>query len=170
MSLPEMAMGGLQLAGGGIQAGGALAAGSQTAAIDRYDAGVAAANGQQALLASQTNAQIEGQNQSIAMGRAAAAFGAGGVTGGGSPLAVMASLAAAGELNKRLALQAGTLAAQAGQRQAALYQAEGGEASTAADIKAGGTLLTGAGQFLMAGKQAGWWSPPGGPGSSPAVT
>lgn len=170
MSLPEAAMG-TQAIGSGISAGGAFAAGSQTNQIDRYNAAIAAANGQQALLTATTNAQIQGQNSTIAMGRTAAAYGAAGVQMTGSPLAVMASQAAAGELNKRLTLQTGTLQQQADQRQAAIDIAEGSEAESAGEIKAGSTLLTGVGQFTMAGKQLGWWgASSGNAGTSPAAS
>jgi hypothetical protein len=139
-----------QLAGSGIAAGGALAAGQQQQAIYNYNAGVERTNAATAITTSETNAGIIAQQTRARMGEASAAYGAGGVQMSGSPLAVMASLAAKGELNKQLVLFQGRTQSQADTAQSAIQTAEGTAASTAGAIRAGGSLLTGTGQFLSA--------------------
>jgi hypothetical protein len=145
-----------QIGGAGMQAAGAYAAGQQAATVDRFNANVARGNATQEQLAAQTNAAIEGQNITARMGEATAAYGAAGVDMTGSPLAVMADLAAKGELQKRLTLYNGAMKARADTIAAQEADAEAKAAGSAGTIKGLGTLLTGATQF--------WKTAPGMPG------
>ncbi len=156
----------MQLAGTAISAGGSIAAGQQQQRIGAYDQQVAGLNAQQALAAGQTNAAVIGQQTTRGIGRAAAAYGAAGVETSGSPLAVMADLAAQGELRKRLALYSGQLSSASDTAQGGIAAAEGKAAASPGIIRGGGTLLTGtaqAGQALNTLLRPS----PGGAGTSP---
>lgn len=149
----------LQSGGAGLLAGGDLAAGQSAAAIGQYDQQVAQVNAQQALAAGQTNAAIIGTQVAQTEGQAQASYGAAGVTMSGSPLAVMASIASQGALQQRLAMWTATQKAQSDLSQGAIANAQGQAAQTADEIKAGGTLLTGAAQLLSTAKAGAGTSP-----------
>lgn len=136
-----------QAIGAGINAAGTLQAGAAQQRVDQFNARVSNQNSVQALLAGQTNAQIVDQQTSERIGAAAAAYGGSGVTLSGSPLAVMASLASKGEMNRQLALYQGQAAAAADKAQAGISSAQGDATMQGATTKAYATLLTGTATF-----------------------
>jgi type II secretory pathway pseudopilin PulG len=157
MADPVTIMMGIAIAGAAASAVGSIKAGNEQAAVDKYNAGMQQQQANESLAAGNTQAAIGQQQTTEKMGQAAAAYGAAGVDMSGSPLEVMSSLAAKGELNRRLTLYQGQTGAAKATNQAGLDLASGGMAQQAGVMQAGTTLLTAAGKIgtMASGLSAG---------------
>lgn len=97
-----------------------------------------------------SKAQQQGQDILRQRGAVRAAYGAAGVTPGGTPLEVMAEHATRGELSRQQLLWQGLAEQQSSNQQAAFYRAQGKAARTAGYISAVGKLVSGAERTAMA--------------------
>lgn len=141
--------GGLTAASSLASANGAQQSGAAAAAASQYNANVELQRAQIATQQSQTDATQVAQDTERRLGQARADFGAAGVVpDSGSPLLVMSDQAAQGELARQLTLYRGQIAALSDQEQAQLDLFNAGQSSTAGNIRAGTTLLTGAGRLF----------------------
>lgn len=132
------------VASSAVSASGSIMAGNSAKKAGDYNAQVMARRAQSELDAAQAEAMQIQQDAQRKMGDATAAFGASGVvTSSGTPLEVMADMAAQGELSKQLRLYQGKLAARADVEQGQLDIMQGKAAQSASQIQAAGSLLGG---------------------------
>lgn len=123
----------LAVAGTVMQVGGQLSAGKAAQGAANY-------NAQSALIEAQSRETAQRASAARQLGATRAAIGKSGATSEGTPLMVLAESAANAEidaLNTR----------QTGERQAALYRAQGANARKTSYLQAGTSLLQSAGKF-----------------------
>ena len=128
-------------------AAGSMKEAQEASAVGNYNASVEQQRGIEAQNQASAQAQMDAQSTTRKMGQVAAAYGAGGVNPQGTPLQVMSDLAVQGSLTQALDKYRGQTQALSDQQQGALDQAQGQAQASAADLKAGTTLLTGATNF-----------------------
>jgi hypothetical protein len=125
-----------------VGAAGAISSGRQQAAANRYNAQVAEANADRAVLTSEAEAAREGDRNRRRLATSANAFGASGLALEGTPLDVMADLASEAALDEQIIRWRGRTQAQGLRTQAAQDRAAAQRATTAGYGQAGATLLT----------------------------
>lgn len=129
------------VATGALSAYGAIQAGQQQAAMDRYNAQVEQVNAQSALNQAAGNAALQGQKTQREEGEMAASYGAAGVDASGTPADVMSDQAVQGDLARRTALYSGKMQFTQDQAQAAMDNAQASAASSSGWMKGSTTFL-----------------------------
>jgi len=124
---------------------GAAQAGDAQQAAEQYNAQVDAVKAQEAQNQAASQAAIDQQTTRRNIGQISAAYGAGGVDASGTPLSVMMDQTTQGEMQRQLDLYRGNTNSMSDLQQATLDTASGAAAASAGAIKAGSTLMTGAG-------------------------
>ena len=138
-----------------VGAAGQIFSGEAQAKADNYNASVERQQADVGLTQSYIRgAQIDQQN-ARARGQQQAAYGASGVTGEGTPLAVMLDQATRGEMNRRLSLYQGQVDATGRYQQSDADAAAAKAARWGSYFNAGATLLTSAEKAASSGGYAG---------------
>lgn len=147
-----------------VGAAGSIASGRQQAAANRYNAQVADQNAQRAILTSEAEAARSGDQNRRRLASSVNAYGASGVALEGTPLDVMADLAAEAALDEQIIRWRGRTQQAGFQSQAAQDRAAARRATMAGYGQAGATLLTAGarlGQGLGSGGSVGGARVPG---------
>lgn len=153
------------VAGVVISALGALQTAETQSATAKYNQQVSTVQSQEAENQASAQATQVQQQTKQQEGQVASAYAAGGVdVDEGTPLNVMASTAAQGELARQLTLYGGDVQGLAKTQQAGLYGVQANQAAIAGPIAAGSTILTGAGKIITRNAN------PSGGGNSPLST
>ncbi len=144
-------MGALTLIGGVLSAAAAISAGQAEANAAEFNADMAQQQAERERQIADREAKDYRRSQSRLLAASRARRAGSGVTSQGSPLLVDEATAAEIELGAQDILSSGANKAYGYQSEAALSRARASSARTGSYLKAGGTLLTAAGQTSYSG-------------------
>lgn len=134
-----------------LSATGQILGGNAQKNADDFNATISRQNATADIDNASADAMVQERQTTQALGKTKATYAAAGVDMTGSPLEVLASQAANGELARQTIMYRGTLAANQQLSQATLDEYQGSNAQTAGYIAAGSTILTAAARGVAGG-------------------
>ncbi len=127
-------------------AAGAIYAATQASSAEEYNAAAAEKQGEQSQMAAEAEAEDRRRRARYLLGQQLVAAGSSGIALEGSPLSVMVDSGIQEDLEARRIRYRGYLEASGARSQAALSRYQAGQYMTAGYMRAGSSLLSGAGQ------------------------